>query len=272
MTMLRQRVITAAVAGIVAVAAVMMLPSKTLAAVLLAIVLVGAWEWARLAGLKSIPARVGYTLLVAVLAGFGWWMRQRGLQLPFVALGVVWWVFALVALASYQPGGNASRIGMIVAGLPVLAPSWLALVDLHAIRPSLLLYLFVLIWLADSAAYFTGKRFGKTRLAPALSPGKSREGVLGALVATLLLGLAGAQWFEAGLVAGAYFVLLSLLTALVSVEGDLFESLLKRRAGVKDSGRILPGHGGVLDRIDSLTAAAPVFWLGLYWIRVPSAA
>ncbi|MEA3412443.1 MAG: phosphatidate cytidylyltransferase, partial [Pseudomonadota bacterium] len=146
------------------------------------------------------------------------------------------------------------------------------LVDLHAERPELLLYLLVLIWLADSAAYFSGKKLGRTRLAPALSPGKSREGVFGALAATLLLGLAGAWWFDAGLVDGVYFVILSLLTALVSVEGDLFESLLKRRAGVKDSGRILPGHGGVLDRIDSLTAAAPVFWMGLYWIRVPLAA
>jgi len=270
--MLRQRVITGAVAGVVAVAAVLVLPTTGLAVLLLVIVLIGAWEWARMTDLDSPPAKVGYTLLIAGLAGAGWWLQQQGLQLPFIALGVAWWALALVALARYRPGEDGSGFGMALAGLPVLAPAWLALVDLHAERPALLLYLLVLIWLADSAAYFTGKKFGRTRLAPALSPGKSREGVLGALLATLLLGLAGAWWFEAGLVGGVYFVILSLLTALVSVEGDLFESLLKRRAGVKDSGRILPGHGGVLDRIDSLTAAAPVFWMGLYWIRVPSVA
>lgn len=268
--MLRQRIITATIAGVLAVLAVLLLPNPWLALVLLAIVLAAAWEWARLADLTSGSAKVGYTLTVAALAGLGWWLLQRDLQFPFIALGVAWWVVALVVLARYQPGRESSMFGMALAGLPVLAPAWLALVDLHAVHPALLLYLLVLVWLADTAAYFTGKRFGRTRLAPLLSPGKSREGVAGGLAATLVLGIAGAWWLEAGPVAGLNFVLLGVLTALVSVEGDLFESLLKRRAGVKDSGTILPGHGGVLDRIDSLTAAAPVFWLGLYWIRIPS--
>ena len=122
--------------------------------------------------------------------------------------------------------------------------------------------------MADSAAYFVGKRFGRNKLAEQLSPGKTREGVLGALAGTLILSFIGLWIWRAELQFGLaiYFVLLCLLSALISVVGDLFESLLKRNAGKKDSGKLIPGHGGVLDRIDSLLAAAPGFMLGLYWL------
>ena len=128
------------------------------------------------------------------------------------------------------------------------------------------MFFFALIWVADIAAYFVGKRFGKNKLAPKLSPGKSREGVLGALLASVVMAIIGLQMFTFSKQASLYFIGLCVLTALISVVGDLYESLLKRNAGVKDSGTILPGHGGVLDRVDSITAAAPGYLLGLYWV------
>jgi len=152
------------------------------------------------------------------------------------------------------------------SGFVVLVPSWLALTSIHRQGPIMLMFLLVLVWITDIAAYFVGKRFGKTKLAPKLSPGKSREGLWGALMASILLAIVGVRLFDLDMNVWVYFGCLCLLTALISVVGDLYESLLKRRAGVKDSGRILPGHGGILDRIDSLTAAAPGFVLGLYWL------
>ena len=128
------------------------------------------------------------------------------------------------------------------------------------------MFLLALVWVADITAYFVGKRFGKNKLAPLLSPGKSREGVIGALLASLVMAIIGLRIFTFDKQASMYFIGLCVLTALISVVGDLYESLLKRKAGAKDSGTILPGHGGVLDRIDSLTAAAPIYLLGLYWI------
>ena len=125
------------------------------------------------------------------------------------------------------------------------------------------MFLLALVWVADIAAYFVGKRFGKNKLAPALSPGKSREGVLGALLASIVMAIIGLQMFTFGKQASLYFIGLCVLTALISVVGDLYESLLKRNAGAKDSGTILPGHGGILDRVDSITAAAPGYLLGL---------
>ncbi len=129
-----------------------------------------------------------------------------------------------------------------------------------------MLFLLVLIWIADSGAYFAGRRWGRVKLAPAVSPGKTREGVYGALAGAMLCALALA-WMRPEIGAALVTIPLCLLTCLVSVAGDLFESLIKRQAGVKDSGTLLPGHGGVLDRIDSLTAAAPVFVFGLMWLE-----
>ncbi|MEZ5454429.1 MAG: phosphatidate cytidylyltransferase, partial [Thiothrix sp.] len=127
-------------------------------------------------------------------------------------------------------------------------------------------YLITLIALADTAAYFTGRSFGKHKLAPDLSPGKTREGLSGAVVVTAVWASLGSFWLDVPVGQGAIFMVLSMFVVLMSVAGDLFESLLKREAGVKDSGQILPGHGGILDRIDSMLAAAPLFTLGLLWL------
>ncbi len=161
------------------------------------------------------------------------------------------------------------RIGNLVLGGLLLAGAWVAVVGLHRASegPALVLFLFVLIWLADSGAYFAGRAFGRHKLSPAVSPGKTWEGAAGGLAGALLAALVLVLGGFAGALPLAAFVALSLLVALVSIGGDLWESRLKREAGVKDSGSLLPGHGGMLDRIDSLIAAAPVYALGVGLIR-----
>jgi phosphatidate cytidylyltransferase len=269
---LRQRLITAMVVGAVAIAAVLGLPTPILAAVLALVVLLGAWEWAALSGAGSGPARGAYVLGVGA-AMLALWLGGGPAPGDWsIAAGALWWGLALIVLVLHRPRAGLStpaRLGLWVAGALVLVPAWAALVVLHGQAAGLLLYLLLLVWIADSAAYFVGRRWGRSRLAPQLSPGKTREGVAGALVGAGLFALGGAFWLELPSLLKVYFVMLCLITVLASVVGDLFESLLKRRAGVKDSGTLLPGHGGVLDRIDSLTAAAPVFALGYHWLYWP---
>jgi phosphatidate cytidylyltransferase len=150
----------------------------------------------------------------------------------------------------------------------VLVPAWYAVSALRGGENglTLLLMLLVLVWGADIGAYVAGKTWGRRKLLPAVSPGKTLEGAAGGLVACVLTGFGFAVWLELSLLASVTLMLLSLLTGMVSVLGDLLESMLKRERGIKDSGQLLPGHGGVLDRIDSLTAAAPVFFAGLYFV------
>ncbi len=155
-----------------------------------------------------------------------------------------------------------------LAGLPVLVPAWLALSYLHRVPergPQLTLFLLLLVFAADIGAYFAGRAFGRLKLAPQVSPGKTWEGVIGGLSSAALIAYAGALWFKFDTIA---ILGLGCAVALVSVVGDLTESMFKRHVGLKDSGAILPGHGGMLDRLDSITAAAPVFALGMVWLGV----
>jgi phosphatidate cytidylyltransferase len=265
MSGLKARILTAIVLAVVVFSAILLAPTAVFGMLVLAALLVGAWEWSRLMGMTRPVARVAYLLLLLLvsLGAVALWVRD-GVLWPVVA-GVIWWAMVLVLLAIYRPGGHRHRALIGSAGLLTLVPAGLALLVFHDLNPAWLVFLVLLTSAADSAAYFTGKRFGRNKLAPHISPGKTREGLIGGLVATGLLGLAGAWWFDVHMGLWFYFVALCLVTALVSVAGDLFESLVKREAGVKDSGTLLPGHGGVLDRIDSITAAAPVFMMGLVW-------
>ena len=268
--MLKQRVTTALLAAVAMIAAVMGLSSTLLAALVFVIVILGVWEWSSLTGLSQPMPRLLFFVFFGAVALVAWLMLRRGQQLPVLAIGGLWWMVVVVILATYQPGSavqNWTRVGLRLAVVLTLIPAWIALIDLHNMQPTLLLFLLFLIWIADTAAYFTGKRLGKTKLAPHLSPGKTREGLLGALLATGVFGFLGAVWLGLPLVLNVYFIGLCLVTTLISVAGDLFESLLKRRAGVKDSGALLPGHGGVMDRIDSVSAATPVFALGVHWMN-----
>ncbi len=272
--MLRLRLLTGLVlAGIMAYA-VLVLSSAGLGAVLAVIALAGAWEWSRLVGLVSSAARGGYVLLTACALWIAWWMSADAAGLSVVlGVGVAWWLAATFWLAHHRYGAQRSSVTRVLkagAGLLTLVPAWTALVGLHAQGTRgawLVLFLLALIWVADSSAYFTGRRWGRTKLAPALSPGKTRAGVYGALGAVAVYAAAGGAALAVPANALPWFIVLCLLATAFSVVGDLFESMMKRHSGVKDSGTLVPGHGGVLDRIDSITAAAPVFLLGLRWLH-----
>ena len=267
--MLKQRVITALILAPLVIAAVLLLPTDILAWLLALVVAVGAREWAVLSGVEAFAGQLFYSLLLLFGMLGLFYLVPSSAYVWLIALSVLWWVIALFRLTRFQ-GGEVAENGFepwrALEGVLVLVPAWSALVVLHQRAddgPVLLLFLLILIWSADVGAYFAGHRWGSNKLAPQVSPGKTREGVYGAMASALLCGLFLVWWLDAGMTQGLLVLLLCLATMLFSVVGDLFESLLKRRRGIKDSGTLLPGHGGMLDRIDSLTAAAPVFALGL---------
>ncbi|MES9969213.1 MAG: phosphatidate cytidylyltransferase [Candidatus Thiodiazotropha sp.] len=266
--MLKQRVITALILAPLVIAAVLLLPNPYLALIAALVVALGSLEWARLSGIKPSSLQIGYTLaLLACLLAL-YYLLPPGWTPAIMLFSTAWWLFALVRLIRYRPeqqhsGSVPSRAA---EGFAVLLPAWLAMVSIHNIPttgPGLLLFVLILIWGADIGAYFAGHRWGKQKLAPQVSPGKTREGVYGAMACALLCAIGLAAWLGSGLSQALLLVLLCLVTMLASVVGDLFESLIKRQRGAKDSGQLLPGHGGMMDRIDSLTAAAPVFLFGL---------
>lgn len=267
--MLKQRIFTALALAPLVLGAVLLMPNSYLALVFVVILLLGAREWAILSGLPKITGQLSYILVISVfLAAAASIMNQSEWILGLLTASVVWWVVILIRLIRFR--GNAQLTGFNLSqgieGILVLAPAWLSLVLIHRLPqdgPALLVFLFLLIWSADIGAYFAGRRWGRVKLAPQVSPGKTREGVYGAIAGALLWGLILAWWQGMGLQMVLVAVFLCVVTALFSVVGDLFESMLKRQRGMKDSGELLPGHGGMLDRIDSLTAAAPVFLLGL---------
>jgi phosphatidate cytidylyltransferase len=269
---LRQRLTTAGLLMPLAVLAVLLLPTHWFAALLGLIQCLGAWEWAAFVGARDKSGRLANTVLVALTLLLLWFFVPRAWDLPLLAVGVLWWLAVAAVLSGIRRIEPKTGLApaLIPIGLVVLALPWLATVRLHGHDPQgpwLVLAMMMLVWMADSAAYFAGRRWGRRKLAPLLSPGKTRVGVYsGVIVAALWGGLVAAML---GMAPGSavLLVLLSALTAALSVVGDLFESLLKRGRGLKDAGSLLPGHGGVLDRIDSMTAAAPLFAVGLLWLE-----
>jgi phosphatidate cytidylyltransferase len=269
---LRQRLRTAGVLIPVTAVAVLLLPTAWLGVVMLAVVAVAAWEWTSLAGLSDLVARAGFTALTCLLIVVGWMFGPRVGFLLLLSVSVVWWVAITPVLFRIREIALATQPDLILlpVGIALLSAAWAAIIALHGSAPHgplLVGFLVVLTGLADTGAFFAGRRFGRRKLAPALSPGKTIEGVIGGLAAGSSWGLILA-WLL-GLSAGETLLLLAICISAVflSVTGDLFESLLKRRRGLKDAGSLLPGHGGMLDRIDSMLAAAPVFVLGFFWLE-----
>jgi phosphatidate cytidylyltransferase len=266
--MLKTRVITALALLVVFLAALFGLPQPAWAVFAGALVVPAAWEWAKLMKLPAAGGRIYVLAVVAVCAALFVSMQAGGRSAVPYAVYLVASLFWMIVVPLWlwrswvpQSDGLAALTGIVV-----LVPTWLALVELHRLSASLLLLLMSVVWISDSAAYFAGRRFGRHKLAPAISPGKTWEGVAGAVMA---VGLYSAVWSLAGQAHfpqlfksvrfGAFGMMLFLwLLTAIGIYGDLFESALKRRAGVKDSGALLPGHGGVLDRIDALTAVLPV--------------
>ena len=268
--MLKQRIITALLLAPLIIWGIFALPENVFNLALAAVIGLAGWEWARLAGWQHSVSRIAYSLFILLLL-FGITAVLGQAHVIDVLFGVVllWWLWVFIRLSSYRR--RALPIGVhtltaLLAGIPVLLGTYFALVLLRhdpAYGPAYIMMLMLLVWGADTAAYFAGRRFGKNKLLLSVSPGKSWEGVWGALLASLILAVLGAIYFEKLDSHLPAFMLVSLLTVIFSIIGDLNESYFKRRAGVKDSGTILPGHGGILDRIDSLTSAAPVFYYGL---------
>lgn len=257
--MLRQRVITALVLAPFVFLVILWVPHPVTAAVLALLVAAGAWEWSAFPGFTHHSARLAYVAFIAACLVGAWYAGVDSVESNLLLYSsLAWWVLALLWIA-FAPG-RVNRATAAIAGLFALVPVWLALVRLHAQAPQLMLFLLLLVVAADIGAYFAGRAFGKHKLAPRVSPGKTWEGVGGGLFASALMAAVGVWWFNMNTVP---FMALCIVVAIASVVGDLTESLFKRHAGLKDSGSLLPGHGGVLDRVDSVTAAAPVFLIGL---------
>ncbi len=267
--MLMKRLLTVAIALPLFAAALLLLPQNLWALFLLPGIVIGSWEWGGLAG-YAMPGRVGFALLVPVSAVALLYIPSQSMHssslidlFVYGASVVFWLAIAPVWLAKCWTNRNPIVLG--IAGWLALVPMWLALVRLQA-TPWLLLLILSIVWIADTAAYIAGKLWGRNKLAPRISPGKTWEGVLGATAAVglyygalLLIFPADERYFSGWLGLAVFAGIIAL-----SIEGDLFESWTKRQAGVKDSGQILPGHGGILDRIDGLTASVPAAALAFY--------
>ena len=268
--MLKTRVLTAAVLLAVLLSALFLLPRNGWIAFCALLLGIAAWEWGALAGLAAAGRSI-YTAFVIglfVLPEVLEVSRADGLYVPIwiYCAAALFWII-LVPLWMWRRPQMDGRALLLTAGAIALVPAFAAAVDLRSVRPSLLVAVLATVWISDSAAYFIGRRFGKRKLAPAISPGKTWEGVAGALAAVALYALAWASLSgPAGLSLGpgraqlgpAWILPVLLGLAIAGMIGDLLESLIKRQAGVKDSGALLPGHGGVLDRIDAPLAMLPL--------------
>jgi phosphatidate cytidylyltransferase len=268
--MLKQRIITALILLPIALGGFFLLEGTGFALFIGLVVIMGAWEWARLAGFTAQSARVAYAALVAVLLFF---MHVLPGLAPWVlGAAVLWWLLATFLVLTYPRTSEhwASAACKLVIGLLILLPAWqgLILIKQQPLGNWLIMAVMVLVWGADVGAYFSGKAFGKRKLAPHVSPGKSWEGVYGGLLLSLLIAAVVGfvrDWTGVQMLLG---LIGAAIVVFISVVGDLTESMFKRQSGIKDSSNLLPGHGGVLDRIDSLTAAIPVFAV-LLWMAAP---
>jgi phosphatidate cytidylyltransferase len=265
---LKQRVLTAIVLAAVLLGVMLGLPSIATVWLITVLVLVGAWEWAGFIGKTSPGSRAAFTVAIALalVACLYFYSRSTDFVAIIMTIAVAWWFIAFlwVCLAP----GRVTPLTAALAGFLALVPCWLALV--HATfstqSPRWVLFTLGLVWAGDTGAFFAGRWLGRVPLAPRVSPKKTGEGVLGGLVASGLVAAASAKWL---LDIDAWpFVMTCVAVAALSIVGDLTESMLKRAAGLKDSGTMFPGHGGMLDRIDSVTAAAPALVFALIGMQV----
>ena len=264
---IRTRVMTAAVLVAILLGVVFWLPPRATTIALTIVVLAGAWEWSAFLRVQNIATRVAYVAVIGVLMWAAWdfTANPQGRDLV-LSVALVWWIIAL-AWVMFAPR-LVSTWAAALAGVLALVPAWVALNRLRLDfdrGAEWVLFALILVWVADIGAFFVGRRFGRTRLAPNVSPGKTWEGVVGGAVASALVAVVGSMWFNIPVLR---FVPLCLAVVAFSIVGDLTESLLKRFAGVKDSGSLFPGHGGVMDRIDSVTGAAPILFFGLVMLGV----
>ena len=268
--MLKQRVLTAVLLLPLVMAAIFALPAKWFLVLLVGIFMLGSSEYKRLAGFSDSAAGIALLVLQAALLLILFRYRQHWTTdiLFYLSASCLAWLLMFIRLRLYRPGAkvdNGYRAVSFVTAITSITTGWFAFswIRMQPEGSWLILLLLLIVWAADTGAYFAGKTFGKRKLAPNISPGKTRAGLLGGLIAAPLVALLAAELMPITDIEPIKLITLSLVTALVSVGGDLMISLHKRISGFKDSGNLLPGHGGVLDRIDSLLVASPFFALGL---------
>ena len=272
--MLLQRVLTALLLAPLVIVLIAFAPTVLFAGVVTIAFLAALWEWAALSGLKSHALRAAFLLLAALAFAALWLLRNSPVSSWVLAIGVAWWLVACLWLRHFAFGAAPTRENVarkLLAGLFVTLPAWMALVSIHQQAPNghwWTLLALLIVWAADIGAYFSGRTFGKRKLAPQISPGKTWAGAYGALLAGAVVMLGGAWLLDVrdGRLIG--LALLALILVAGSIVGDLLESLMKRHAKVKDSGTLFPGHGGLMDRLDSVFAALPIFAAGLLWLGV----
>jgi len=267
--MLYQRILTAIPLAAFVFWIIFYQPTTVFFAFVLFIVLIAGYEWSKLSGVQNMAARFVYAATITLLI----WAVQRYLSdfaTWFVYAAGFWWLLTTGYLmkATPKPASDDLKAGRLLVAFVVLPAAAFAMQQVHAMYQGAewLFYALSLVWVADIGAYFSGKKFGKNKLAPNISPGKTKEGLLGAVITTSLYTIAASFYFALDVETAALLVLMSIVLTFISVTGDLYFSFLKREAGLKDSGKILPGHGGILDRVDSLLAALPVFLLGYNWL------
>ena len=273
--MTKTRVIAALVMAPVAIAAILLLPTQWLVALAALVFLIGMWEWFKLAEIDDTLSRTMLLIANLLLMVLLVWASAGSLVLFQIVtlVGVAWWCLALLWLRFFNFASDHetfARVFKLAAGTLAIVPAWCALGLIHASQPNGHLWLFTaltIVWAADSGAYFAGRHFGGRwfggrKLAPRISPNKTLEGLLGGLVAGVACGLFFASFAGMGMAQIPAVAAVAVATVLFSVVGDLFESLLKRHVGTKDSGNLIPGHGGVLDRLDGVLAALPIFAVG----------
>ena len=269
--MLKQRLLTALILIPLVLAAILLLPSLPFQLLIGAVVLAAGWEWSRLIQLQGNAARAAFVLLLALLMLAVGWAGGVVITSPLLQLTALFWLLMLLWVFVYPAGFPAGQriVGRgVVVGVLVLLPLWIAGCGLQALAPRggwMTIFVLLLIWAADTGAYTFGRLFGRHKLAPKVSPGKTWEGAGGALVGAAIIVVPALIWQPFAVIQAQplLFVLLCVATVLLSIVGDLLESMFKRHSGIKDSGTIFPGHGGLLDRIDSLAAALPVFAAGV---------
>jgi phosphatidate cytidylyltransferase len=267
---LLKRVLTAVVLVAVLLGILFAAPSGVAIGAAALLMLLAAREWTAFLGAVRPVVRHAYLFLLAGAFALSYWLIPERLDLAVVLwAALVWWLVALIWILRYPM--PISPLAAAVAGVFVLVPAWISLVSILQLAQwgsALLLLGLAMIWAADIGAYFAGHRWGRLKLAPQVSPGKTVEGVAGGLLGAAVTAGVGGSLLGLPLAA---MLPLGMCVAAISVVGDLTESMFKRSVGIKDSGRLFPGHGGVLDRIDSITAAMPLFVLVLQWMgRIPA--
>ena len=265
---MKKRLITALLVTPLAIALILLLPTPAFATIIAGLCLVAVWEWTRLSGMRSRPWRAAIVAAIALLFLLLWLERGSWFWWAMIVAGSIWWLFAFAWLRRFSfaaaptPENTAIKL---VAGFFSVVPSWTAMMQVHLGQTELHtwgLYALMLVWAADTCAYVAGSRWGTTKLAPQISPGKTIVGVYGALVGSAIIAVGGGWLLHVDGAKLFGLVLVGLVCVALSIVGDLFESLIKRHASVKDSGNMFPGHGGVYDRLDGVFAALPLFALG----------